>query len=165
MSGLDIVIAVIVLIGLWRGFHVGLIKTAVGLVGWLIALIAATRLASSIAPQLTSVVESPVLQTDLAFLVVVIGILAVMHLLACVFSSALKSLNLGVVDKMAGSVLGAAKNILMVLVVLSISAPLLVQLPQWQTSVIAPELMPYAPMGKELAADMLGVAWSQINQS
>ena len=53
----------------------------------------------------------------------------------------------------------------MVLVVLSISAPLLVQLPQWQTSVIAPELMPYAPMGKELAADMLGVAWSQINQS
>ncbi len=165
MSGLDIVIAVIVLIGLWRGFHVGLIKTAVGLVGWLIALIAATRLASSIAPQLTSVVESPVLQTALAFLVVVIVILAVMHLLAFVFSSALKSLNLGVVDKMAGSVLGAAKNILMVLVVLSISAPLLVQLPQWQTSVIAPELMPYAPMGKELAADMLGVAWSQINQS
>lgn len=165
MSALDIVIAVIVLIGLWRGFHVGLIKTAVGLVGWLIALIAATRLASSIAPQLTSVVESPVLQTALAFLVVVIVILAVMHLLAFVFSSALKSLNLGVVDKMAGSVLGAAKNILMVLVVLSISAPLLVQLPQWQTSVIAPELMPYAPMGKELAADMLGVAWSQINQS
>ena len=165
MSALDIVIAVIVLIGLWRGFHVGLIKTAVGLVGWLIALIAATRLASSIAPQLTSVVESPVLQTALAFLVVVIVILAVMHLLAFVFSSALKSLNLGVVDKMAGSVLGAAKNILMVLVVLSISAPLLVQLPQWQTSVIAPELMPYAPMGKELAADMLGVAWSQINHS
>lgn len=165
MSALDIVIAVIVLVGLWRGFQVGLIKTAVGLVGWLIALIAATRLASAVGPQLSGFTENPVLQTALAFLVVVIVILAVMHLLAFIFSSALKTLNLGIVDKMAGGVLGAAKNVLMVLVVLSISAPLLVQLPQWQTSVLAPELMPFAPMGKELAADMLGVAWGQINQS
>ncbi len=165
MSGLDLMIAFVVLIGLWRGFQVGLIKTAVGLVGWFIALIAATRLASSIAPQLSGIVENPVLQMALAFLLVVLVILTVMHTLAFVFSSALKTLNLGVVDKLAGGVLGAAKNILVVLVILSISAPLLVQLPQWESSVIAPELMTFAPMGKELASDMLGVAWSQINQS
>lgn len=57
MSGLDIVIAVVVLIGLWRGFQVGLIKTAVGLLGWFVALVVATRLASSIAPQLIGIVE------------------------------------------------------------------------------------------------------------
>ena len=165
MSGIDIIIAVVVLIGLWRGFQVGLIKTAVGLAGWFIALIAATRLASSIGPQLSGIVQNPVLQTALAFLVVVIVILAVMHLLAFVFSSALKTLRLGLVDKMAGGVLGAAKNVLVILVILSISAPLLVQMPQWQTSVIAPELLPYAPMGKALAADVLGAAWGQINQS
>ncbi|WP_299330459.1 CvpA family protein [uncultured Psychrobacter sp.] len=165
MSGLDIIIAIVVLIGLWRGFQAGLIKTAVGLMGWFVALIVATRLATSIAPQLSSLVANPVLQTALAFLIVVIVILAIMHLLAFIFSSALKTLNLSVLDKVAGGVLGAAKNILMVLVVLSISAPLLVQLPQWQTSVLAPELMPYAPMGKELATDMLGMAWGQINQS
>ena len=164
MSGLDIIIAIVVLIGLWRGFQAGLIKTAVGLMGWFVALIVATRLATSIAPQLSSLVANPVLQTALAFLIVVIVILAIMHLLAFIFSSALKTLNLSVLDKMAGGVLGAAKNTLMVLVVLSISAPLLVQLPQWQTSVLAPELMPYAPMGKELATDMLGMAWGQINQ-
>lgn len=165
MSGIDIIIAVVVLIGLWRGFKVGLIKTVVGLVGWLIALIAATRLASSIAPQMSGIVENPVLQTALAFLVVVIVILAIMHVLAYVFASALKGLRLGIVDKIAGSVLGAAKNVLMILVILSISAPLLVQMPQWQTSVLAPELLPYAPMGKALASDMLGIAWDQINQS
>ena len=165
MSGLDIIIAIVVLIGLWRGFQAGLIKKAVGLMGWFVALIVATRLATSIAPQLSSLVANPVLQTALAFLIVVIVILAIMHLLAFIFSSALKTLNLSVLDKMAGGVLGAAKNTLMVLVVLSISAPLLVQLPQWQTSVLAPELMPYAPMGKELATDMLGMAWGQINQS
>lgn len=165
MSGLDTIIAIVVLIGLWRGFQAGLIKTAVGLMGWFVALIVATRLATLIAPQLSSLVANPVLQTALAFLIVVIVILAIMHLLAFIFSSALKTLNLSVLDKMAGGVLGAAKNTLMVLVVLSISAPLLVQLPQWQTSVLAPELMPYAPMGKELATDMLGMAWGQINQS
>ena len=165
MSGLDIIIAIVVLIGLWRGFQAGLIKTVVGLMGWFVAPIVATRLATSITPQLSSLVANPVLQTALAFLIVVIVILAIMHLLAFIFSSALKTLNLSVLDKMAGGVLGAAKNTLMVLVVLSISAPLLVQLPQWQTSVLAPELMPYAPMGKELATDMLGMAWGQINQS
>ena len=129
MSSLDLVIAVVVLIGLWRGFQVGLIKTAVGLVGWLIALIAATRLAGAVAPQMSSIVQNPVLQTALAFIVVVIVILAVMHTLAFVFASTLKGLRLGLVDKVAGGALGAAKNILMVLVILSISAPLLVQLP------------------------------------
>ena len=54
MSGLDIIIAIVVLIGLWRGFQAGLIKTAVGLMGWFVALIVATRLATSIAPQLSS---------------------------------------------------------------------------------------------------------------
>ena len=165
MSGLDIVIVVVVLIGLWRGFQVGLIKTAVGLVGWFIALIAATRLAGSVAPQLSGLVQNPVLQMAMAFLVIVIAILAIMHLVAFVFSGVLKTLRLGVVDKMAGGVLGAAKNVLMVLVILSISAPLLVQMPQWQTSVLAPELLPYAPMGKELVSGIFGLAWDQVNQS
>lgn len=165
MSGLDIVIAFVVLIGLWRGFQAGLIKTAVGLAGWFIALIAATQLASSIAPQLTGIVQNPVLQMASAFLLVVIAVLAIMHLVAFVFSGVLKTLRLGVVDKMAGGVLGAAKNVLMILVVLSISSPLLVQMPQWQTSVLAPELLPYAPMAKTLVSDAFGVAWQQVNQS
>lgn len=53
----------------------------------------------------------------------------------------------------------------MILVVLSVSAPLLVQMPQWQTSVLAPELLPYAPMGRELVSNVFGMAWDQINQS
>ena len=61
MSGLDIVIAIVVLIGLWRGFQLGLIKTAIGLVGWFIALIAATSLAGVVSPQLADIVQSPVL--------------------------------------------------------------------------------------------------------
>lgn len=165
MSGLDIIIAAMVLIGLWRGFQLGLAKTAVGMVGWFIALIAATRLASSVAPTLSGVVENPVLQIALAFLLVVLVVLAVMHLIAFVFSSALKTLKLGALDKLAGGVLGATKNVLVVLVGLSVTAPLLVQMPIWQSSILAPELLPYAPVAKALASDVLGVAWQQVNQS
>ncbi|WP_201596337.1 CvpA family protein [Psychrobacter fulvigenes] len=165
MSGLDIVIAIVVLIGLWRGFQVGLIKTAVGLAGWFIALIAATRLAGVVSPQFSGLVQSPVLQMAMAFLLVVIIILAIMHLVAFVFSGVLKTLRLGMLDKMAGGVLGAAKNVLVVLVVLSVSAPLLVQMPQWETSVLAPELLLYAPMAKLMVSAALGVACEQVNQS
>ena len=69
MSGLDIVIAVVVLIGLWRGFQVGLIKTAPRLLGWFVALVVATRLASSIAPQLIGIVENPVFTNSLGVFV------------------------------------------------------------------------------------------------
>ena len=95
MSGLDMVIAAVVLIGLWRGFQVGLIKTAVGLMGWFIALIAATQLAGDIAPQLAGIVQNSVLQMALAFLLVVVVVLALMHIVAAVFAGVLKTLKLG----------------------------------------------------------------------
>lgn len=165
MSGLDIMIAVVVLIGLWRGFQVGLIKTAVGMVGWLIALIAGTQLASSVAPAMAGFTESPALQLSLAFIAVAVVVLAAMHLAAALSSGIMKTLRLGILDKMAGGVFGAAKNTLIILVVMSATAPLLLQMPQWQQSVIAPELLPYAPMAKSLAADMFGAAWAQMSAS
>ena len=95
MSGLDIVIAIVVLIGLWRGFQVGLIKTAVGLLGWFIALSRCHSVGQAVvSPQLIGIVENPVLQIAMAFLLVVIVILAIMHLVAFVFSGVLKSLRL-----------------------------------------------------------------------
>src|SRR5690606_30347823 len=139
--------------------------TAVGLVGWFIALIAATRLAGSVAPQLSSMVENPVLQMAMAFLVIVIAILAIMHLVAFVFSGVLKTLRLGILDKVAGGVPWGDTNVLKVLLVRWLMLSILVQMPQWETSVLAPELLPYAPMGKELVSDMFGLAWDQVNQS
>ena len=163
MSGLDILIAIIVLIGLWRGFQAGLIKAALGLVGWFIALVAASRLADSVAPQMAGFVQSPVLQMALAFLLVVLIVIASMHLVAAVFSSALKALNLGFIDKIGGAVIGAGKNVLVVLVMLSVVAPLLVQMPIWQRSALAPELMPFAPVAQTMTKEVLGVAWNQVN--
>ena len=118
MSGLDIIIAIVVLIGLWRGFQAGLIKTAVGLMGWFVALIAATRLATPIAPQLSLSCQSGTAD-GIGFFDSRDCYFSHHALLAFIFSSALKTLNLSVLDKVAGGVC-SFKNTLMVLGTLSV---------------------------------------------
>lgn len=163
MGFLDIIIAVIVLAGLWRGFKAGFIRSSISLVGWFIALLAATRLADDVAPYLSNFISSPVLQVGAGFLVVVLLVLLVIQLVTLMASSIVKGLKLGFVDQLAGGVLGAAKNILVVLVMLSISAPVIINTSLWQSSVIAPELLPFAPFAQEFATDVLGEAWQQID--
>lgn len=163
MGFLDIIIAVIVLAGLWRGFNVGFIRSSISLVGWFIALLAATRLADDVAPYLANYVSSPVLQMGAGFLVIVLMVLIVIQLLTVLVSGIVKGLKLGLIDQLAGGVLGAAKNVLVVLVMLSVSAPVIINTSLWQSSVIAPELLPYAPFAKEFATNVLGEAWQQID--
>jgi len=126
MGFLDIIIAVMVLAGLWRGFNVGFIRSSISLVGWFIALLAATRLADDVAPYLANYVSSPVLQMGAGFLVIVLMVLIVIQLLTVLVSGIVKGLKLGLIDQLAGGVLGAAKNVLVVLVMLSVSAPVII---------------------------------------
>ena len=163
MGFLDIVIAIIVLAGLWRGFNAGFIRTFIALVGWFIALLAATRLADDVAPYLASFIDSPVLQIGAGFLLIVLMALVVIQVVTVLVSGIVKGLKLGFVDKLAGGVLGVVKNLLVVLVMLSVSAPILMQTSVWQSSVLAPELLPYAPFAKEFASNVMGEAWQQID--
>ncbi len=164
MGILDLIIAFFILIGLWRGYKTGFVRSLISLVGWFVALVAATRLADDVAPQLVHVVSSPVLQMGLGFLVVVLIVMVAIQLLGSMTTSLLEGMRLGLLNQMAGAVLGAAKSILVVLILLSVLAPLLVRLPLWQSSVLAPELMPYAPFGKQFATKVLGDAWHQIDR-
>ena len=163
MSILDLIISVIVLLGLWRGWRLGLIKTMLSVVGWFIALVAATRLADDVAPSMASFVASPVLQTALGFLAVVLVVMLVIHLLGWIASSTLNSLKLGIFDKFFGAIAGAAKSLLVVLVLLSVLSPLIVSSAMWQNSHLAPALLPFSPFAKQFATDVLGGAWDQLN--
>lgn len=64
---IDVFIAFMVLMGLWRGFTAGFVKTAASLVAWLSALIIASRIAKEVAPFLAGFIENPVLQIAAAF--------------------------------------------------------------------------------------------------
>lgn len=165
MSILDIIIALVVLIGVWRGFRQGAMQTVILLVAWLAALVAATRLANVVAPSFVGVVDDAVLQTALGFLTVFLLTIALLKLVVYFFAKALAALKLSFVDKLAGGVLGAGLGVLKVLVVLSLIAPLLIRLPVWQTSPLAQSLMPFAPMAKQLVFEAVGKAWDEIGIS
>lgn len=162
MTFLDILIVFIVLMGMWRGFGAGCIKTASSLVAWLVAFVIASRIASDFAPMLAVVIDSPVLQVAAMFLLLALAVMTVMQLFIAILIGLVKTLRLGLLDSMLGGVLGAALGILKVLILLSIAAPLLVYLPNWQESILTQNLLPLAPTATELLKQVLGDAWQQI---
>lgn len=162
---LDFILLAFILLGLWKGFSAGFIKSVVSLLGWFIALVAGTRLAEVVAPNLQGFITSEVLQLALGFLLVVFVVICVVYLLGSILTKLLSSLRLGFLDKMAGGILGGAKNLLIILVLISATAPMLMSSSFWQSSKLAPELMPYSPMAKTLVQKVFGKAWHQINQA
>lgn len=163
MTFIDIIILFVVLMGMWRGFGAGFIKSAASLVSWLLALIIASRIAKDIAPMLTALTDNPVLQIAAAFLLVALAVIAIVHVIVTMLSSIAKSLKLGIFDRIFGGVLGGASGVLKVLVVLSIASPFLTHLPNWQSSILAQNLLPFAPIATELLQEVLGEAWQQID--
>lgn len=164
MSILDIIIALVVLGSLWRGFRAGAMKTALALLSWLIALVTASKMAHSAQPLVVSVTDNPVLQLALAFLLVSLLVLVFLQLLVYVSSKALKALKLDLLDKIAGGVLGAGVGLLKVLVVLSLTAPILSHFAVWERSLLAQNLLPLAPMAKTLLAKSAGEVWQVLDE-
>lgn len=162
MSILDIFISFIVLVGLWRGFQAGAIKTAMSLVAWFVALIVASALAKEFSPLFVDVVNNEVLQISLAFLVIVLVIVSITHVVSWLALRTLKFLKLGFLDNILGGILGAGKGVLKVLIILSIASPLLIKLPQWQDAILAQNLLPLAPVAQALLTEVLGEAWNQM---
>ncbi len=145
---LDFILMGFTLFGMIKGFRIGLIQSIVSFVGWFIALIVGSRLAPVIAPKFVNVVDSEILQLALGFLAVALCILAVLQVIVWIVKKMLETLKLSFLDKFAGGILGAFKHILIILVVLNFMFPVFSKMPFWQKSVLAPELLPYAPLAK-----------------
>lgn len=154
MNTFDFVIAAIVLFGLWRGFSQGFVKSFINLIGWLVALIAASRLADDVGGLFAGMVASPKLQVAMGFLLVVLVVFTLLTVVSGIVNKVMETLNLKIIDRFAGGVLGAFKGVLVVLIFMSVSSPLLQKLPFWQNSTLAPELMPYAPVAMQMSKDV-----------
>lgn len=150
MSILDIVIAITVLIGIYRGFMAGMAKTMMALMSWLIALVSASQLAPSFQSLFASLTDNPILQLAMAFVFVFLLVLIVLQVIVWLFDKAFRALKLDIINKLAGGLLGGVVGLLKVLVVLSLVAPLLVRLPVWEKSPLAQSLLPFAPIAKAL---------------
>lgn len=162
---LDFIIAAFVIFGMWSGYRAGLVQSLVSLFGWFVALAAGTRLAAVFAPVFAGITESEVLQTALGFLLVVLLVVVIIQIVAFIVKKLLNSLNMSLLDRITGAVFAVARNVLVVLVLMSVFAPVLVTTPLFKSSVLAGELLPYAPIAEKLSKKMLTDAWQQLNHN
>lgn len=164
MSGLDIVISAIVLIGLWRGYSAGAVKTVLSLIAWVVALIVASKLASEFTPLFAPISQNPTLQLAMAFLAMVLVVLLGLGLLSYLIAKTLKAVKLSFLDKLAGGIVGAVLGLIKVLFVLAVISPILIKTEMYQNSPLAQSLLPFAPLAKELVADVADEVWDEINE-
>ncbi len=162
-SGLDIVIAVIVLFSLYRGFKAGLVASLVGLAGWFATLYVGTHYAHQMGFFFSGVVKDPILQTALAFLVIVLLMLTIVWGASLIIKSLIDALALTPIEKLAGGIFGAVRGVLIVLVIMSFMGSWASKTTWWQNSILAKALLPYAPLAMVVGRDLASTAWDELN--
>lgn len=154
MSVLDIAIVLVLLFGLWQGFQAGLMQSVVSLFGWLIALIGATYFAKPLSGVFVGIVDSPVLTVVISFMAIALCVIVILQVALWLMRKSLAGLHLSIVDKLGGAIFAVAKNILVILLVLSLIAPIIRNSEMWQRSTIAQALLTYAPFAKDISKKM-----------
>lgn len=163
MNGLDLLILVTIALSVWRGFQLGLIRSVLSLVGWLVGLYVGTQYAASLAPVLGDWIETPAFQTVAAFLMLVFGVFLVFRVLSLLLVSVLQALALRPLERLAGAAFGAAKGGLIVLILISAVAPWFKSAEWWQQSNMVQQLTPYAPLAMQVSKQLAGQAWQQFD--
>ncbi len=165
MNGLDLLIILMLGLCIWRGFQLGLVRSVLSLVGWLVGLFVATQYAKPLAPLFAEWIETPALQTIAAFLLLILAVFVVFRVLGLLLVSVLQALALRPLERLAGAAFGAAKGGLIVLIMISVVAPWLKSAHWWQQSNIVQELMPYAPLAMQVSKQLSEQAWQRLESS
>lgn len=119
MNLLDVIIAIPLLWGTYRGFKRGLIFETLMIIGLIIGLYAAFKFSSLVQGLLKTFVQSDsAVLPFISFTFVFVAVLLVMILLAKLLENILKIASLNVFNRIAGAVLGLFKFGLVVSVVL-----------------------------------------------
>ena len=105
MNWLDIVIIIALIVFVFSGFKVGLIKVLFTLAGGIIGVVLAGHYSESLANQLTFISDSGVAGI-VAFAIIVILVMIVATILAFVIKKIASFVLLGWVDRLGGGVIG-----------------------------------------------------------
>ncbi len=146
----DIVILAVIALSLWKGFTRGLVREALALIGWIVGLIVAINGYAGLAPKLAPLITTPSLQQAVAFLLLCLGMVAISYAIALVLHTLLKTMALGPADKLLGACFGAARGLLIVLLVIGLFAPLFQNDAWWQQASFPKALLPYVPVAQHL---------------
>jgi membrane protein required for colicin V production len=109
-----VIVALSALVSLWRGFT----REALSLAGWVLAFIAANLFAPALSAQLAGLIESATGRYIVTWACLFVAVLVAAGLAARLFARLIKASGLGLLDRLLGTVFGALRGLLIVLVLL-----------------------------------------------
>ena len=131
----------------------GAVRELLALAGWVVAFMAANSLAAGFAPMLPASIDGESLCMLAASVAIFLSALLAMGLVTMLASAMIKTVGLGFIDRLFGSLFGLVRGLLVVLlIVLSAGMTTLPQEPFWQKALLSKPLetavkmiMPWLP--------------------
>ena len=105
------VFAASVVWGAWRG----LVREVIGVLGWVIAFLAANLFAGPLGEELPGFIPTPELRVLAAFLGIFVAVLVLATLLALLLSKLVQAVGLGGLNSLLGALFGVARGVVIVL--------------------------------------------------
>lgn len=131
----------------------GLVHEIISLLAWIIAFFIASRYSIEVVPFLSGLIESQSIRMLTAFSITFFIVLLVTMLASRLFSTLVRSVGLGLIDRMLGVLFGLSRGLVIVLfLVLAAGFTPLPQQPFWQQAVLsepleimAADIIPWLP--------------------
>nr|WP_298374401.1 CvpA family protein [uncultured Halomonas sp.] len=139
LTWLDWVFLAILTVSMLAGFARGLVREALGLGAWILALIASRMFAQPVADRLEGVIDHPDARLIAAFVLIILAVVVVCGIVIRLVQAAVEWVGLGFFNRLAGAGFGTLRGgaILVVATVVITLTPL-VQLQAWQQAELRP---------------------------
>ena len=146
------VIAVSLILGLWRG----VVGELIALAAWVLAVFAAAEFGGKVAQMFYLGIADPSLRTLAGCATIFVGVLVLMALVRMAVRSLVKALGLTVSDRLLGSLFGLARGVLICMVLVALggmtSAP---QQTWWKNATLSAPLQTAVMVAKPWLPDDL----------
>jgi membrane protein required for colicin V production len=164
MVTVDYLLAAVFLLSALMGFFRGLVKEALSLVGWIVAVWCAWRFGAPVAERIPSLADDSVIEIWVARFIVLIVVLFLSGLLSRFIAHLVHQSGLSGTDRLIGIIFGLARGAVLVgLVVLILDATGFDANPWWQDSKLIPYAAPLAEQFGELAGDSVGLIQDKVD--
>jgi membrane protein required for colicin V production len=142
-----IVIAISMLLGLWRG----LVKEAFSLLAWVAAVFVAGFFSAPLADLMVNILENATVRRVLASAILFILVMFIGTLLGNFMSKLSTAIGLKGADKALGSLFGVLRGMIIVLLFLFLTSPFEFSQPWYEDSILVPYMMVVLENVAELA--------------
>ena len=115
---LDAGIALVIILSLSIGFIRGLVREFISLATWVAAFGFALLYAKTLSQQLPFVLQSDIARLGMAFAVIFFSVLVIGAIINYLLSAAVSSIGLGGINRFLGAVFGAARGVLIVILLM-----------------------------------------------